>query len=109
VKLLFDENLPVSLVELLAADFPQCASVTTLGLGQRPDTEIVAYAKTHGFIIVTKDVHFYRHCVAFGHPPKVIWVRTGNCTIRQLVATLQKARQRIENFEIADEPYLILR
>jgi predicted nuclease of predicted toxin-antitoxin system len=107
VKLLFDENLHASLVELLAEAFPQCASVTALGLGQRPDEEIVIYAKAIGFVIVTKDVHFYRHCVARGYPPKVVWVRTGNCTIRQLFAAFQKARQRIEDFEINDEPSLL--
>jgi hypothetical protein len=39
----------------------------------------------------------------------VIWVRTGNCGVAQLVAALQKTRQRIEKFELNDEPYLILK
>ena len=109
MKLLFDENLPGRLVELLTDSYPRCASVTILGLGERADGEIVQYAKDHGFIVVTKDIHFYQRCVAHGYPPKVVWVRTGNSRVEGLVETFRRARERLERFELDDEPYLILR
>ena len=109
MKLLFDENLPATLAERLSVEYPRSQSVAGVGLAQRPDAEIVTYAKHHGYIIATKDVHFYRHCVAHGHPPKVIWVRTGNCSMATLVETFQRALDRMAPFELNDEPYLILK
>lgn len=35
-----------------------------------------------------------------GHPPKVIWVRLGNCTTAQVLQCLADNRPRIQAFEI---------
>jgi len=61
------------------------------------------------FTVVTKDIHFYQHCVAHGHPPKVVWLRVGNCTLDGLAETLRRAKHRLEKFELDDNSYLILR
>jgi predicted nuclease of predicted toxin-antitoxin system len=36
--------------------------------------------------IVTKDSDFNELSVVFGFPPKVIWLRRGNCTTRDIEA-----------------------
>src|SRR2546422_6085470 len=41
-----------------------------------------AHARDHGLVIVTKDENFHRLSVLLGPPPKVMWVRLGNCSTR---------------------------
>jgi predicted nuclease of predicted toxin-antitoxin system len=88
MKLLFDENLPPALVEALAVSFPGSRHVDRCGLGATDDAAIWDYAKANGFWIVTKDSDFEERSVLLGAPPKVIWLRTGNCTTARLVALL---------------------
>lgn len=99
MKLLFDENLPPALVEALAVSFPGSSHVDRCGLGATDDGAIWDYAKVNGFCIVTKDSDFEERSVLFGAPPKVIWLRTGNCTTVRLVALLRLRAEAIGRFE----------
>ena len=108
MNLLFDENLPPSLVRRLARDYPESASVLKIGLGQGADTEIIAFAKAQGYTIVTKDADFYWHCLAHGHPPKVIWLRCGNLSPAALEDVLRRAKARVDAFAFSDEAYIIV-
>ena len=81
MKLLFDENLPPHLVSALADVFPDSAHVDRLGLGDEPDSVIWEYAKAHGYILVSKDSDFHKRSLLYGHPPKVVWIRRGNCSV----------------------------
>jgi predicted nuclease of predicted toxin-antitoxin system len=56
VKLLFDENLAPSLVELLADIYPQSAHVRDLGLKSAADAMVWDYAAQTGYAIVTRTV-----------------------------------------------------
>lgn len=59
-------------------------------LGAEPeDMEIWHYAAANGFTVVTKDSDFYRMSMAWGPPPKVIWLRLGNAGSRIVVETLR--------------------
>ena len=80
MKLLFDENLSPKLVMALADVFPNSAHVDRLGLGGSPDSEVWEYAKQHGFVLVSKDSDFYEKSMLCGHPPKVVWIKKGNCS-----------------------------
>ena len=80
MKLLFDENLSHRLVGQLAAEFPGSTHVRDAGLAAAPDAEVWAYAAANGFVIVSKDTDFQQRALLYGHPPKVIWVRLGNCS-----------------------------
>ena len=99
MKLLFDENLPPALVEALADSFPGSRHVDRSGLGSTDDAAIWDYAKANGFCIATKDSDFEERSVLFGAPPKVIWLRTGNCTTLRLVALLRLHAEAIGRFE----------
>ncbi len=57
-------------------------------MGATDDAAIWDYAGANGFCIVTKDSDFEERSVLFGAPPKVIWLRTGNCRTARLVALL---------------------
>ena len=43
-----------------------------------PDPDVWAYAATNRLVLVSKDIDFQQRALLYGHPPKVIWVRSGN-------------------------------
>ena len=63
-----------------------------------PDRAIWAHARDHGFVIVTRDEDFHRLSVLHGPPPKVIWVRLGNCSTDDVIRLLRVRREEIEEF-----------
>lgn len=80
MKLLFDENLSPRLVPRLLDAFPGSAHVRDVGLARATDSAIWDYALNHGYAIVSKDSDFHQVSFVRGQPPKVIWLRRGNCT-----------------------------
>jgi predicted nuclease of predicted toxin-antitoxin system len=98
VRLLFDENLSPKLVAVLADVFHDSAHVDRVGLGSGSDNEVWEYAKVNGFILVSKDSDFYDKSALYGHPPKVIWIRRGNCSNRQIHMLLRNKADAIQTF-----------
>ena len=92
MRLLFDQNLSHRLVSMLAAEYPGSVHVRDIGLGAADDQSVWMYAGGNGLTIVSKDVDFQQRALLHGHPPKVVWVRLGNCTTAA-VATLLRARR----------------
>lgn len=99
MKLLFDHNLPLLLVSGLADLFPHSQHVFELGLDRASDWEIRDYARQGGFFIVTKDADFSDLCVLLGFPPKIIWIRRGNCSTTALEELLRQHRDDIQALE----------
>jgi predicted nuclease of predicted toxin-antitoxin system len=62
----------------------------------RPDKEMREYAGREGFVIVTKDSDFSDLCILLGFPPKVIWIRRGNCSSRDIESILRDHNSDIE-------------
>ena len=81
MKLLFDQNLSPRLPLLLRDLYPGSVHVRELGLKDAEDAAIWDYARTHGFVIVSKDSDFQQRSLLFGAPPQFIWVRLGNCSV----------------------------
>lgn len=80
MKLLFDQNLSPSLASRLADAFPDSAHVQDVGLDRAGDAAVWDYAGANGFIIVSKDSDFHERGVLSGAPPKVVWIKRGNCS-----------------------------
>jgi predicted nuclease of predicted toxin-antitoxin system len=80
LKLLFDQNLPPRLAKTFAENFPGSEHVRNLGLASADDLDIWTYAKTNGFVIVSKDSDFHQRSFVEGAPPKIVWLRMGNCS-----------------------------
>jgi predicted nuclease of predicted toxin-antitoxin system len=59
-------------------------------------------ALDHGFVIVTKDEDFQRLSILYDAPPKVIWIRLGNCSTADIIRLLAQRRDEIGRF-VADE------
>ena len=99
MKLLFDQNLSPRLPRLLADLFPDSLHVREAGLRDADDAAIWDYAKTHGFVIVSKDSDFQQRAMILGHPPKVIWIRLGNCPTADVASLLRSRQSDILTFE----------
>ncbi len=109
MKLLFDENLSPSLVQQLEDEFPGSMHVRDAGLESAPDTSVWTFARDRQFMIVSKDEDFHQRSFVFGAPPKVVWVRLGNCSTQEIVAAIRAAAQALRSFD--DDPasaFLIL-
>jgi len=96
VKLLFDQNLSPKLVARLADLYPDSTHVYQIGIDQVGDEELRDYARREGFAIVTKDSDFSDLCILLGFPPKVIWIRRGNCSTAAIENILRGHNQDIE-------------
>lgn len=106
MKLLFDANLSRHLVQHIDDLFPGSAHVSILGADPE-DIEIWNHAGANGFVVVTKDSDFYRMSVAWGPPPKVIWLRLGNAGSRVVVKTLRDNADDLRAFEADAEAALV--
>ena len=89
MKLSFDQNLSPRLAALLADLYAGSDHVFHLGLDQATDQVVWEYARDHSFLIVSKDSDFSDLCTLHGFPPKVIWLRIGNCTTSQIESLLR--------------------
>ncbi len=78
MKLLFDQNISYRVVDKITALFPGSLHISNVGLQNRRDLEIWEYAKKYEFAIVTFDADFYHFSLIYGHPPKIIWLKSGN-------------------------------
>jgi predicted nuclease of predicted toxin-antitoxin system len=102
MKLLFDHNLSPQLVKRLADLFPDSNHVHLLGLSEVQDKIVREYARDNDFLIVTKDADFSDLCLLYGFPPKVVWIRRGNCKTSDIEKLL---RDHFDDIQIllADE------
>ncbi|MEM1167622.1 MAG: DUF5615 family PIN-like protein [Cyanobacteria bacterium P01_H01_bin.35] len=89
MKLLLDHNLSPRLVSRLANIYPHSSHLYFLGLDQASDRDVWQYARDNQYIIVTKDADFYDLVILLGFPPKLIWIRVGNCTTSQIEILLR--------------------
>ena len=108
MKLLLDENLSPRLVDLLSDLYPGSDHVHNLNLGGANDSEVWDYAKLHGFAIVSKDSDFAERSVLESDPPKIIWVRLGNCSTEEVEKLLRSAHEMIRGFLEEDEETCLL-
>ena len=109
MKLLFDHNLAPRLVTTLGDTFPDSRHVEALGLARASDSAVWEYAKENGFAIVSKDADFQQLSFLYGMPPKVIWIRRGNCSVAEVETFLRNSVDVIEEFEKDEEAaYLVL-
>lgn len=97
MKSLFDENLAPNLIVALGALFPESAHVHPLGLGSADDAVLWQYARDHGFTIVTKDADFHERSTIMGYPPKIVWIRRGNCSTRDIERILRNHVDDLRN------------
>ncbi len=90
MKLLFDHHLSFRLTNQLADLFPFSSHVLDHHLDHAQNADIWEFARANGFTIVTKDADFNDLSALRGFPPKIIWVRLGNCKTLEIEALIRQ-------------------
>jgi predicted nuclease of predicted toxin-antitoxin system len=103
VKLLFDANLSPRLAALLHDVFPGSVHVADVGHLAAEDLTIWNHARDNGFTIVSKDSDFHRMSFVLGTPPRVIWLRIGNCATAVVERVLRARLPEIQSFEKSED------
>lgn len=104
MKLLLDQNLSHKLVAAVSDLYPASAHVRELGLERADDLTIWHRAERDGYCIVSKDDDFLQRSTLQGAPPKIIWLRVGNCPTSRIVAVLRS--HLVEIVEFGNDPEL---
>ena len=105
--LLFDENISARAVKILSGEFPKAKHVNELSLTESTDLEVWDTAKSQGLAIISKDDDFLHRALLLGHPPKVIILKIGNCSTRDLITFLRNRSGAIHSF-ISSSPESLL-
>lgn len=98
MSLLFDQNISFRIIQKIKEDFPNSIQVRKLGLEESSDDKIWKFAKENNFTVVTFDSDFFEISNLKGHPPKIIWLRTGNTTTKNIIEILQQKKEIIIDF-----------
>lgn len=99
MKLLFDHNLSPQLVARLADIYSNSQHIYFIGLDQADDRIVWEYARQSGFTVVTRDADFNELSILQEFPPKIIWIRRGNCSTRQVEEILRSHFADIQAFD----------
>lgn len=108
MPLLFDENTSWRVIRQLQDIFPDSHHVRYFNLLQSPDEEIWLFAKKEGYSIVSHDDDFHQRCLAYGAPPKVIWVKSGNIRKKDFEQTIRNWSTFIDHFLNEEESALLV-
>ncbi|MGH9948032.1 MAG: DUF5615 family PIN-like protein [Pyrinomonadaceae bacterium] len=100
MKLLFDQNLSWRLPNKLVDLYPNSQHIREVGMKGSQDIDIWNYAQENGFVIDSMDLDFQQRSLLFGHPPKVVRLRVGNCTVLTIEDLLRRYSTVIHIFEL---------
>ncbi|MFN4762835.1 DUF5615 family PIN-like protein [Gillisia sp. Q332] len=89
---------PFGFFEKLKFNILKQKQVKELNLENSTDLQIWEYARVNYFTIVTFDADFFDIANLKGHPPKIIWLRTGNTTTINLEKLFIDKRELIADF-----------
>lgn len=93
----------------LADLYSESLHVQDVQLDTAFDDEVWQYSRDKDLVIVSKDADFGPRSFAFGHPPKVIWVRLGNCSTAAVESLFREHVAEIRKFiEGAEDSFLAL-
>lgn len=103
MRLLFDQNLSFKLCERLNDVFPRSTQARLVDLDTADDQVLWAYARNHGFALITQDADFAEMAALHGAPPKIIWLRGGNRSTRDVETLLRRHEALLAAFERDDD------
>ena len=99
MRLLFDHNLSDRLPFRLRDLYVDATHVAMVGLDRASNAEVWRYARGHRYTIITKDADFRDLSIMNGFPPRVVWLRIGNCTTFKIEQLLRRSHTAIAAFE----------
>lgn len=92
------KNISFRIIKKTESFFSNSKQVRLLGLENSSDNDIWNYAKKNGYTIVTFDADFADIASIKGNPPKIIWLRTGNLTTKNITRLLKNHYKTIIDF-----------
>lgn len=98
MKLLIDENLSERLISTLEDLFPGSLHPRLLELGGASDEQVWSLALQRNCVLLTKDEDFLRLSLLRGAPPKVVWLRLGNCSTAEVTDVVRSSFEAIRTF-----------
>lgn len=98
MKLLLDQNLSYKLCDRLIDIFPEIRHIKEFGYENKPDHFIWEFAKKENYCIVSKDSDFLDKSIVLGFPPKFIWLKIGNSTVKEIEGLLRKNLIKVNAF-----------
>jgi len=98
MKLLFDQNLSHRLIDTIASTFPDSRHVKDFDLVRATDAAVWSFARENGFAVVSKDGDFVNLALLLGQPPKLIYLRIGNCATARIGKLLLDSQDVIQDF-----------
>lgn len=72
------------------------------------DESVWTFAKAHGFTIVSKDNDFHQRSFLYGAPPKIVWLKSGNCSTDDIENHLRRHATDIQQFDRDSEAALLV-
>lgn len=75
---------------------------------QSDDGAIWTFARENQFVIVLKDSDFQQRSLVLGAPPKVVWLRVGNCPTAQIERLLRDRSVELHPFEADPQQSLLV-
>ncbi len=82
---------------------PECSHVHDIGMDTASESEVWNYAAEHGYTIVSKDADFHQRSLLRGAPPKVVWIRQGNCSVSETADLLRERFIAVKRFHAKEE------
>ena len=104
MKLLLDANISWRLCSFIKEHFCESIHVNKTELTPpAKDSDIWKFAKERGYTIMTQDTDFLNFLDTKGYPPKVVLLKTGNITRKQMEEILLKAKKSILDLHSIEE------
>ncbi|SRR6266404_6856182 len=82
--------------------FPGSIHVRDVGLKAADDPLVWEYARDNSLTLVSKDSDMHQRSFVLGPPPKVVWVRLGNCSTPEVEDLLRLHFDAIKAFHEDD-------
>jgi len=82
----------------IADIFTNSTHVMLENLDEETDIKVWEFAKENNYTIVTKDSDFNDLVILKGIPPKVIWLKVGNCRVVEIEKILKENEKAIKLF-----------
>lgn len=95
---LLDNNLSPKIARRIEHLFPGCLHVELVSLDASDDPIVWDFARQSNLHILTKDSDFSRMLTFRGFPPKVVWLKCGNVTTKEIVEKVLDNEAIIHSF-----------
>ncbi len=103
MKLLFDQNISHRIIKILPEAFDGSSTVKNEKLINVSEKIIWDFARLNHYTIVTLDSDFSDLSTFFACPPKIIWLRTGNLTTKEIKELINFNISAIKDFLVSKE------